>query len=232
MSNFTPKYVSVDIETTGLDPEHHQILEFAAVAWANEGEITALPHVEVLVKPDDNIVGDPYALCMNARLLSRLANGEGYHISDVLVEFEGWLRDMGVSEKSPVHIVGNNFASFDLQFLKLWKAWPDELISHRFFDISTIAATSEGIVSAYKVLGKPVVPGEAHEALYDARVAMIHCQDFFTQKSVFCLTRSGERGILGVYKTREDAEAAANECYDPNEMEIERHVVDSFRPGD
>lgn len=225
ISQHAPFYVAVDIETTGLDPEKHQVLEFAAVAWTHDGPITELPHVSVLVKPEGDIVGDPYALKMNARLLERIANGEGYHISDVLVEFETWLRSLGISEDFKTCCVGNQFGSFDLQFLKQWRAWPEELISHRIFDVSTIAATRQGMESAHRVLGVYPMPGEAHEALYDARQAMEHCRTFLQKKEVHCLTRSGERGILGVYSSGIDARAAANECFDPNEMEIETHEL-------
>lgn len=223
ITQFAPFYVAVDIETTGLDPENHQILEFAAVAWTHDGPIAELPYVSVLVKPEGDIMGDPYALNMNARLLERLANGEGYPISEVLGEFETWLRSFGVSENFKTCMVGNQFASFDLQFLKLWRAWPDELISHRVFDVSTIAACRQGMQSASKALGIYPMPGEPHEALYDARQAMEHCRNFLKKKEVHCLTRSGERGILGVYGSRIDAQAAANETFDPSEMEIETH---------
>jgi oligoribonuclease (3'-5' exoribonuclease) len=225
VSQFAPFYVAVDIETTGLDPEKHQILEFAAVAWTHDGPVTELPHVNVLVKPNEDIVGDPYALQMNAHLLKRIADGEGYHISDVLVEFEVWLRSLGITEDFKTCCVGNQFGSFDLQFLKQWKAWPEELISHRIFDVSTIAASRQGMQSAHRVLGVYPMPGEAHEALYDARQAMEHCRNFLKKKEVHCLTRSGERGILGVYSSGIDARAAANECFDPNEMEIETHEL-------
>lgn len=43
---------------------------------------------------------------------------------------------------------------------------------------------------------------------------------------VFCLTRSGEQGILGVYRTRAAAEAARDRCYDPSEMNIESFLVE------
>lgn len=230
MADFVPNYVSVDIETTGLDPDRHQILEFAAVAWTNDNHVSKLPWIGHLVKPDKNIVGSPYALNMNQHLLKRIADGEGVPLWTALYDFSIWLKNLGITKNNKVSIIGQNFGSFDLQFLKRAKWWPRDLISHRFFDISTIAASKDGMGSAS--LEIPEIPGDPHQALYDARVALHQAQQFFKKKSVFCLTRMGERGILGVYSDKDSAEAAAKGCFCPDEMEIEGHVLDNFQPGD
>ena len=71
----TPKmpYVSIDIETTGLDPETCQILEVGAVFDDWTKAIGDLPkfHCYVIHK---QIVGQPYALALNADTLRRIAN--------------------------------------------------------------------------------------------------------------------------------------------------------------
>jgi len=46
------------------------------------------------------------------------------------------------------------------------------------------------------------------------------------ESTVFCLTRSGEQGILGVFRTRKAAEAARDSCFDPSEMRIEAFLVE------
>lgn len=181
ITNHAPFYVSVDLETTGLDPVEHQVLEFAAVAWTNDGPVMDLPYCHFYVQPRGNIVGHPYALSMNKRILDRLANGEGYDLNVVLTDFTTWLKSLGVSEQSKTCIVGQNFAGFDLQFLDQWEVWPKHLINHRYFDLSTICADRQGMKSAGKVLEEvPEITGEPHEALYDARWALFHAREWLT----------------------------------------------------
>ena len=70
----TPKmpYVSIDIETTGLDPETCQILEIGAV-WDNWTKpIDELPVYHRLVYHKE-YRGSAYALAMNANLLRHLS---------------------------------------------------------------------------------------------------------------------------------------------------------------
>lgn len=168
-----PRYISIDIETTGLEPERDHILEFAAVAWtSNDYPVESLLSFVRLVDPG-RISGSAYALDMNARLIKRLAAGEGSPLANTLNGFTNWLVDMGVTDKNPVHIIGKNFAAFDWLFLKQSRQWPARLIHRRFLDANAFAATSEGVPSMGDVhLNGVVIPGEPHEALYDARYAL------------------------------------------------------------
>jgi len=178
----TPRYVSIDIETTGLDPDKHQILEFAAVAWSDDRPVAELPEFSSIVRPEGDIVGCPYALDMNRLLISALKDPKvGKTLRVVMREFRTWLKTFGVSSDNKIHIIGQNFASFDLNFLNKSILWPTELISHRILDVSTIAATVEGMGSA-SCLGKPDLPGLPHQALYDARLAMYHAQQYLLKK--------------------------------------------------
>ena len=182
ITNRTPAYVSIDIETTGLDFKNHQILEFAAVAWTNDGPVTELPEYSTIVRPQGDIVGCPYALNLNKKIIEALIDPEvGKNINVALAQFRGWLLNLGVTEDNPISVIGQNFGSFDLIFLKKSRLWPDDLISHRMLDISTIVATPEGMGSA-SVLGRPDFPGNPHEALFDARVAMYHAQNYLLGK--------------------------------------------------
>ena len=63
-----PKYVSIDIETTGLDPQTCQILEIGMVVEDWQTPIEDLPCLTFLVDPGI-IVGEPYALQMNSQVL-------------------------------------------------------------------------------------------------------------------------------------------------------------------
>ena len=178
MLNHVPFYVSVDIETTGLDPYEHQIIEFAAVAWTNDGPVWQLPYFHRIIQPEGNIVGSPYALSLNKAILDQLHEGNGVHMGYALLDFTNWLTSLGVTTENKVNIVGQNFASFDLQFLNQWVAWPEELIHHRYFDLSTICAIPTGIPSASSLGDVEGLEGNEHEALFDALRALHHVREW------------------------------------------------------
>lgn len=173
-----PKYVAIDIETTGLDPEHHQILEFAAVAWTSDAPVQDLPCMAYVVEPVGDIVGSPYALSMNKRLLDLISKGHCQPLSRILYEFRVFLEFSGVTPNNKVHLVGANVGSFDLQFLKLDSNWPKDLIHYRNFEVGSAYATKKGIPSLSRFLVPDGLTGSTHEALYDARLALHYARNF------------------------------------------------------
>ncbi len=166
----TLMYCSIDIETTGLNVDKHQVLEFGAVLWLND-DVLQCPTFESVVKPEGDIVGHPYALQMNASLLRRIADGEGVPLSNVCLDFQSWLFQYG-AEHGSVIAIGKNFGSFDLQFLRRCPMWPKALFSYRSLDVGSMYATREGIPSLKTLLSGYDIPGEEHTALHDARVAL------------------------------------------------------------
>jgi len=119
----TPKmsYVSIDIETTGLDPETCQTLEIGAVFDNWTLPLDKLPrfHCYVVHK---QIVGQPFALALNADILRKLANPQKTEDflppSEVADAMATWLGRCGWDVSKVVTPAGKNFASFDRQFLK------------------------------------------------------------------------------------------------------------------
>ena len=107
------KYVSIDIETTGLDPDYCQVLELGAVIEDWVSPIANLPTFRHILKYD-KLRGEAGGLAMNAKLLKQpatcLPENLGY-------EFSGWLQENGIDPKH-VQAAGKIFASFDAQFLK------------------------------------------------------------------------------------------------------------------
>lgn len=116
------KFISIDIETTGLNPEQHQILEFGAIA-ADIGDHTPFNELPTFHRYiiHDSIVGQPYALQMNADILKRIAlKTPGYKYcepKDLMSEFRDWLSGIGYAANGSLSAAGKNFASFDLQFI-------------------------------------------------------------------------------------------------------------------
>lgn len=139
-------YVSIDIETTGLDPDYCQVLEIGAVFETWDRPVEQLESFQVLVK-HDRIVGSPYALAMNVDILRELGNGRGVSPGDAISSFYAWLFKVGackdgmylggpVCEQTPLTFAGKNFGKFDYQFLKQMPGWDkiNHRVSHRFID--------------------------------------------------------------------------------------------------
>ena len=67
------KYVSIDIETTGLDPENHQILTIGAVIEDSNNPLPMdeLPSIHIaILRPQ--IVGSPFAINMNKDIIESI----------------------------------------------------------------------------------------------------------------------------------------------------------------
>lgn len=124
-------YFSIDLETTGLNPHKHQILEIGAIKQQLGGD--TLGFFRRVIKWD-TLVGSPYALNLNSRLLKEMLQ-QGEHIKyvgEALRDFAEWL---GGTERKGVVAAGKNFASFDKQFLIRHKPFKQQKIfKHRSLD--------------------------------------------------------------------------------------------------
>lgn len=124
-SRWTP-YVAIDLETTGLNENHCQVLEFGAVIDDWHTPIDQLPRFHKYIRPHDvingqsYICGQPYALALNAEIIRKLANDDNTEScteEELGVYFAAWLAEHDID---PLHVTasGKNFTGFDLQFLK------------------------------------------------------------------------------------------------------------------
>jgi oligoribonuclease (3'-5' exoribonuclease) len=80
------RYVAIDIETTGLDPETCQILELGAVIDDLVSPIESLPRFSIIVKYEI-YTGQAGALVMNRDLLL----AQGCYRSELAGRFRAWL---------------------------------------------------------------------------------------------------------------------------------------------
>jgi oligoribonuclease len=118
----TPKmpYLSIDIETTGLDPDTCQVLEVGAVADDWVTPINQLPRFRRILRYE-RVAGLPFALALNAGLLKLIANPPTPCAFCQPEELGGllaaWVRSCG-QDPMDLQAAGKNFASFDAQFLK------------------------------------------------------------------------------------------------------------------
>lgn len=132
------KYVSIDIETTGLDRINDQVLEVGAIIEDTEKQLSfdEIPKFSAILK-HNRITGSPYALNLNSRIIEILSNipnkdDDSYldyiknnHIinpHDLGLALYTFLSSNGFEDNSRNRIeiitAGKNFQSFDKPFLQ------------------------------------------------------------------------------------------------------------------
>lgn len=162
------KYVSIDIETSGIDPEKHQLLEFGAILEDTENPLSfmEIPKFSCIIGQGD-ITGTPRALTMNERILRILSqywntDTDGQEVMekqfniiskhDLVNNFLEWLLPLIESEDFPPDIslhyltkfcfpftvAGKNFSSFDAKFLDKMPNWEKLPIERRVIDPSVL----------------------------------------------------------------------------------------------
>jgi len=193
------KFVSIDIETTGLNPVTDQILHIAAVVEDTSIDplpsITDLPFFERIIDPG-RIDGDAFALAMNHDLICALRDVHGdytvYRDRKIEVKevgawwggFYHWLfHHFGDPTKRPLRfpkkiaVAGKNAAGFDLPFIynNLRDGNPG-IFHHRVIDPGSVimGARPELWDELEQLPGlSDVVSSEVtHDALDDARAVV------------------------------------------------------------
>lgn len=172
---------AIDLETSGLNPEAHQILQIGAVVL-DTSDLSTPTRARQSFNCYVNhpvIVGSAFALAMNHKILAALAAGGTINDAPVFSQdraieaFEAWLADqVGVSQNGfQCTFAGKNVASFDMQFLKA--AGFRGGANHRtidpalaFIDWAT-DITPPGVEACLKRAG--LQKTVAHDALEDAR---------------------------------------------------------------
>ena len=148
------RFLSIDLETTGLEPETCQIIEVGVVLEDTKNilPIDQLPVYHAYVLPKDgNLSGNIFALNMNAGIIEKLKNWRELadqhnfvYVEDLAEDFLFWLREHGFVNKQKddgthysdtLNIAGKNFSGFDQKFLDLIPGFNDMIrIRHRVLD--------------------------------------------------------------------------------------------------
>jgi hypothetical protein len=192
------KYASFDIETTGLDPHRHQVLEIAVVVETDwKTPVEDLPFMRLALKHDE-VVASWRALEMNVRLFQEKDEFEIRYPPDAAAhhvrlfqekdEFEiryppdaaahhvlTFLRDQfgsDVGHAARVTAAGKNFATFDKLFLDQLPGWPKGVFRHRVLDPVTLWLDQDDDAPpdmATCLDRANLKQTEAHTALGDAR---------------------------------------------------------------
>lgn len=189
------KYVSIDIETLGLQPGKCDIVEFGAVIDDFSTPIEELPRFHCyLTKPGNFYKGEVYAMYMHSKtgIFERIAKrqeGFNYIPDDILDEvFSEWLLEEGYGEDEKVIVAGKNFSAFDLPFLKTIGFGTKTRLHHRTLDPGSMwvdmlkDVTPPGLEECLKRAG--IEKTVQHTAVEDA-IDVIKCiRAFSTSKEV------------------------------------------------
>jgi|WetSurMetagenome_2_1015567.scaffolds.fasta_scaffold02484_25 oligoribonuclease len=187
------KYVSLDIETTGLNPDTCQVLQIAAVFDDTSKPLEEAKIFNSLVR-HPIYQGEPYALQLNAEIFyalsnETLANSSGKSlfrghevqrdpISHVATYLQCWLKTLPISGKAL--LAGKNVSSFDLAFLRKLPNWSDKYFAHRVLDVGPlyVRPTDTYIPSTEECIRRAFLPDVVtHDAVDDALLvcSLIRC---------------------------------------------------------
>ncbi len=173
------RYVSLDIETTGLG-DNCQILQLAAVLDDTNKLLTDSLTFNALVY-DYWYGGEPFALALNHKIFETLSkckpgdisvhNGKTVLILEphtLIPAFSLWLKEIG---EEKILLAGKNVASFDLRFLKNMEGWSDVKHHYRFLDPGNLFLLPTDTIppSTDECLKRAGIKKEvSHDALDDA----------------------------------------------------------------
>lgn len=137
------KYVSIDLETLGLNPQTCDTIEFGAVIddLKVQAPLEELPRFHCYIEKE-NYHGEPFAMAMHSKILKRIAiREEGWnylppdHLGCVFLDF---LSEHGLGSDK-ITVAGKNFAAFDWNFLKEVPSFFNNVsFHHRVFDIGPL----------------------------------------------------------------------------------------------
>ena len=189
------RYVSIDLETTGTNPDACQILQIAAVVddLRDQKPIKELPHFERIIAWEE-LRGTPLALNMNAGLIEKIHHyyiqkrrREGENIEstklvypsdfiepqEMLPALSNFLAECKFDLGGGINVAGKNFGTFDFPFLKaMGKKFNQTLpkFRHRIIDpaILFFHSDDEEIPGTEECLNRANLGGDRDRTLHEA----------------------------------------------------------------
>lgn len=180
MNNF----LAIDIETTGLNEGVCQILEIGMVL----GDYTATPVADLPYKrwrfAYHVVVGEPFALRMNAQLISDMIDRpvmvDGMDTNYIepdqwALQAVSWLKSLNCYEK--LALAGKNVSTFDIRFLQRMKHWQELRYHHRLLDPGMLWKRRGEVLApdtkeCIRRSGLPWDSGKLHSAIWDCRLVV------------------------------------------------------------
>jgi len=155
------KFLSLDIETTGLDRDLDQVIEFGAIIEDTNNQLSfeEIPKFHAIIK-HKRYSGSAFAINMNQRIFKILAdrvlirNEEEKNqydlkhnicsVHELARDFYNWVyhelkTGVGYNESIVATVAGKNYNGFDGQFLSRIPEWNDLFrFKHRVLDPATL----------------------------------------------------------------------------------------------
>ena len=180
-------YVSIDLETTGLNHERCQILEVGAIYDDGFKFVDDLPIFhKYIYDPDGWYCGEPFGLALNQKILKRLSSISAVDIQnkvciradELATEFRNWLLNAcGWDGKTCLTPAGKNFASFDANFLNRVPGWKEKIkLNHRVIDPAMLwwnPLEDDKLPGSQECMDRAGIKGTvAHTAVEDAEMVV------------------------------------------------------------
>lgn len=176
-----PKYLWLDLETTGLNPEHDRILECAALI--TDGDLfvtdTGLER-ELPVNGEDLARMNDYVRNMHTEngLLEAvrcLVVTGGKSPAEALADLEADLCDMidGIAWADGKPILAGATVHFDRGFLRRWCPTFEARLHHRHLDVSSLK------MMVVDRTGEPFAKAEAHRAMADVVESLEQAREIY-----------------------------------------------------
>ena len=150
------KYLSIDIEATGLEP-HDLTIEFAAVpidaaTKSIENDLSFHTYIKCPSFEELKPKLTPWIIEHNKELIEK-AHSEGVSIDSFRAKLEEYLKSNEIKEyfgSQKIVLFGKSMSSIDLPFLKrdLGHEWMDNHFSHRTLDFTSVcyALADQGVL--------------------------------------------------------------------------------------
>jgi hypothetical protein len=113
------KYVSIDLETTGLDPDFDQILEVGAIIEDTKTKLPfeEVPKIHFYVRHESYRASHPYALWLNSRIFEILAKHDDLTKKQLVKELDeeevDWMHEHNVCTLQEVNVNIANFMALN-----------------------------------------------------------------------------------------------------------------------
>lgn len=154
--------IFLDLETTGLEPSYHTILEVAARLWPGDSYDSFQCIVQL--RPGDYQRADDFVQDMHERNGLWLCCSEAScSLDDAAVALERWLRCLKRAYPNELLTLAGNSIHFDRAFLKVQMPYVEQLFHYRMIDVSSLHLAAEALGFARA----PEPEAVAHRAMAD-----------------------------------------------------------------
>jgi oligoribonuclease (3'-5' exoribonuclease) len=191
------KFISLDLETTGLNPSTDQIIQFAAIMVDTEQPMEMWPAINLLVH-HERYAGEAFALQMNQKILHKIATAKDFdfvvgnspqagfmlgsspfpepkhvYVESLWLTYSSFIHhytNIPISRQKNVY-AGFNIGCFDMQFLfnHISQSWGNH---HRYLEVSPLymgmKKNNNKVPSSSEVVRDLLGEEVSHDALQDA----------------------------------------------------------------